>query len=135
MRAEQALRESHNRMETILFSLPTGILIIDSKTNEIIKANPQALIMIGLPSELTEGSKYHQFIYTADVRNPISDFEIACNNSEGILVDADGENIPLSVTLLRLPSSNCDLLCRRCYFLASSLESTGFIPFSPCFLR
>ncbi len=100
MKAEQALRESHSRMETILFSLPTGIMIIDSETNEIVEANPQALIMIGLPLELIVGCKYHQFIYTADVRNASSDFEISYNNSEGILVGADGEKVPIHKTII-----------------------------------
>ena len=100
MRAEQELRESHNRMETILFSLPTGIMIIDSETNEIVEANPQALIMIGLPLELIVGFQYHQFIYTADVRNSSSDFEISYNNSEGILVGADGEKVPIHKTII-----------------------------------
>ena len=100
MRAEQALRESHSRMETILFSLPTGIMIVNSETNVIVEANPQALIMIGLPLELIVGSKYQKFIYTADVRNPSSDFAISYNNSEGILVGADGEKVPIHKTII-----------------------------------
>jgi PAS domain S-box-containing protein len=98
--AEKALRESYERIETVLFSLPTGIMIIDSETNEIIEANPQALSMIGSPLELIVGSKYHQFICAAEMRNPISDLEISCNSSESILIGADGAKVPTHKTII-----------------------------------
>jgi len=60
---EQALHESNQKMEAILFSLPAGILIIDMETQEIVDANPQTILMTGAPLEQIVGSKYYQFIH------------------------------------------------------------------------
>ena len=73
MEAEQELKQSYERMATVLLSLPTGIMIVDAKSHEIIEANPQALLMIGLPLELIAGTNYEQFIGQGEVRSPNSD--------------------------------------------------------------
>jgi PAS domain-containing protein len=100
IRAERAAQETHGRMETILFSLPSGIIIIDSDTNEIIEANPQALIMIGSPLELIVGSKYNQFISPVESNSSISDPEIYSSSSGGILIGVDGEKVPIHKTII-----------------------------------
>lgn len=91
--SEKDLKEYNERLENILFSLPTGILIIDTESQEIIEANPQALLMIGLPLELIAGTKYDQFIFQPEGQNLISDF--SCDNPEGQLIGADGEKIQI----------------------------------------
>ena len=100
IRAERAARETHGRMETILFSLPTGIVIIDSDTNEIIEANPQALLMIGAPLELIVGSKYNQYISPVEMNSSVNGPETSSSNSEGILTGMDGEKVPIHKTVI-----------------------------------
>jgi len=101
MRVEQALQESYKRMETALFSLPTGVMIIDTETHEIIEANPQAILMIGSPLEQIIGSKYHQFICPAEEeRSLITDLGIPSNSSEGKLITVAGEMVPIHQTVI-----------------------------------
>ena len=107
MMAEQALQESYERMEAILFSLPTGIMIIDVETHEILQANPQAMLMIGLPIEKIIGLKYHQFIDLPEVRGP-NDDDLLCSGSEGKLLAADGEIVPVHQTVIPVTFDNRD---------------------------
>ena len=107
MIAEQALQESYERMEAILFSLPTGIMIIDVETHEILQANPQAMLMIGLPIEKIIGLKYHQFIDLPEVRGP-NDDDLLCSGSEGKLLAADGEIVPVHQTVIPVTFDNRD---------------------------
>lgn len=100
MRAVQAQQESFERMETVLFSLPTGILIIDAKTHKIIEANPQALLMIGMPLENIVGSKYDQFIVPGEVRRPDPDPDFSDGSAEGVLIGAGGETTPIHETII-----------------------------------
>ncbi len=102
MKAEQELKESYERMASVLLALPTGVMIIDAKTCEIMEANPQALSMIGLPWEKIVSSKYHQFLCHADVQDSALDFWISCNSSEGLLIAADGKSIPIYKTVIPL---------------------------------
>ena len=56
------LNETNERIETILFSLPTGIVICDMETKKIIDANPKAISMIESPLSRIVDSKCDQFI-------------------------------------------------------------------------
>jgi PAS domain-containing protein len=100
MKAEQELKQSYDRMATVLFSLPTGIMIIDAKSDEIIEANPQALLMIGLPLELIAGTKYDQFICQEKVRGPIPDIDTSYNSCEGTFISAHGDVSPIHKTVI-----------------------------------
>jgi PAS domain S-box-containing protein len=112
--AEEALRESKERIETLLFSLPTGIVIIDSETHKIIDANPQAILMIGIPLEHIIGSKCHRFICPADEGEcPITDHGQTIDKSERMLLTASGERIPVikSVIPFTIDDRKCFIEC------------------------
>jgi len=113
-RAEEALKETNEHMEDLLFSLPTGIVIIDSETREIIDVNPQAVLMIGAPQEQIVGLKCHQFICPAEEgRCPVGDLGQTINRSERMLVTACGEKVPIfkSVIPLTLNDRECFIEC------------------------
>jgi signal transduction histidine kinase len=96
-RTEEALRESTERIETILLSLPIGIMIVDSDTNRIIDANPQAMLMIETPIEKIVGSKCYQYSICSKEENkcPITDFGQQIDKKECALLTASGGNVPI----------------------------------------
>lgn len=99
--AEEALRENTERIETIIHSMPVGIVIVDEETREIIDANPQATLLIGAPVERIAGHQCHKFICTGEEgKRPISDLGMDTDSSEHILRTADGKNLPIHRTAI-----------------------------------
>ena len=87
------MRESETGLKTILDNVQTGILIVNPENSVIVDANPVALEMIGAGKELVVGSGCHKFIPPRDAdQDPLTDLHEAVNNSERILLRADGSN-------------------------------------------
>ncbi len=108
--AEKELRDSKERIEKILFSLPTGIVIIDYETHEIIDVNPKAVSMIGADKYRIIGSKCNKFLCQAEENKcPVTDLGQTIDNSERILITANSENIPIhkSVIPVTLDGRKC----------------------------
>jgi PAS domain S-box-containing protein len=102
-RAEEALRESRNYLETILNSIFTGVVVIDGETHKIVDANSKALEIIGASRECAIGKVCHGFICPAEEgRCPISDLGQAVDKSEHVLLRTDGKRTPIlkTVTIL-----------------------------------
>ena len=96
-RTEETLRESNERIETILLSLPIGIMIVDSETNKIIDANPQAILMIETPVEKIVNSKCYRHSICSEEENkcPITDFGQQIDKKECVLLTASGGKVPI----------------------------------------
>jgi PAS domain S-box-containing protein len=95
-RIEEELRTSEHRLKVILDSLPAGVVTIDAETREIVEANPAALQMIGAPQDEVLGSICHQFICPAEQGQcPVCDLGQKVENSEQILLTAQGEIVPI----------------------------------------
>ena len=99
---EDALRESEERLHTIMQSVQTGIIIIDAATHIILDANPKALAMIGAGTEdEVIGSVCHQFICPCELGQcPIADLGQEIDASERVLVTNQGEHIPVLKTVI-----------------------------------
>ncbi|OIQ92236.1 response regulator PleD [mine drainage metagenome] len=103
--AEQALRESENRLRVIMESVQTGIVIIDPDVHKIVDVNAAAVSMIGAPKEEIVGSACHRFICPAEVgKCPITDLHQTVDHSERVLLTATGARRPVikSVTTVLL---------------------------------
>lgn len=88
-----------NRLVTILESVDFGIVIIDPDTCKIIELNSGAIKHIGLTKQNIIGKKCHQFICPAEEGScPILDLKQKVNHSERILLNANGESIPILKT-------------------------------------
>ena len=88
---DETLRESEIGLQTILDHVQTGVLLIDPAIHVIVDANPVAVEMIGGPKDQIVGSVCHQFICPKEVGQcPITDLHETINNSERILLRADG---------------------------------------------
>jgi PAS domain S-box-containing protein len=95
-----ALEESESRLRTILDSLQSGILIIDYETHTIVDANPVAVRLIGKPRNKIVGSICHCHVCPAEKgKCPITDLGQTVDNSERVLLRADGGRIPIIKTV------------------------------------
>jgi PAS domain S-box-containing protein len=117
--AEAALRESESRLSTLLNLMPNGIVVIDAETHQIVDANPAALKMMGRFSEQVLGSVCHDFICPAhEGRCPITDLGQAVDHSERVLLNADGQRVPI------LKTATCVTLDGREHLLESFIDIT-----------
>ena len=104
------LEETEERFRTIIESADTGIVLIDAKTHVIADANPRALGMIGASRGEVIGSLCHRFICPAEKgKCPITDFNEQVDESERILLTADGREIPVFKTVVPVIISGRDL--------------------------
>lgn len=99
--AWKELMESRERLETILVSLPVGVVIIDRDTKTIVEANPAALSLIGAPEEEVVGRICHRYICPSEEGHcPIKDLGSGLDNSERTLLDAEGRAIPIQKSVI-----------------------------------
>ncbi len=99
-KAEEKLRESEEHLKTLLDSTPSGIIVIDAETHMIVDANPVTVKMFGVPKEKIIGSVCHNYICPAEKgRCPITDLRQSVDHSERVLLNADGDKVPILKTV------------------------------------
>ncbi|MCB2187287.1 MAG: sensor domain-containing diguanylate cyclase [Deltaproteobacteria bacterium] len=100
---ETTLRESEERLATILASIHAGIMLIDAATHQIMDANPAALTMVGRRREEVLGRVCHTFICPAEKgKCPITDLGQKIDNSERWLLDGAGQKFPILKTVAQV---------------------------------
>ena len=100
-RVELALRESEDRLRTIMQSVQTGIVIIDARTHTILDVNRKALAMIGVKKADIIGSVCHRFICPCEQGEcPITDLGQGADASERVLITKSGVRIPVLKTVI-----------------------------------
>ncbi len=98
--AEEALRESRERLKNIHDSLHVGIVLIDPETHRITDVNYAAVKMIGDSRERLIGSLCHNYICPAkEGMCPITDLGKRMDNSDCILLKAGGGAMPVLKTV------------------------------------
>jgi PAS domain S-box-containing protein len=113
-RAEEALRNSEEEKKTILSVIQAGIIILDAKTHEILDVNDAALKLIGRTKGFLLGQRCHKVLCpTEQGKCPVTQLGGAIQNSERVLLDAQGNPIPIlkSVVPLVLHGRQCLLEC------------------------
>ncbi len=94
--AEEALRQSEQRIQCILDSINAGVLLIDFETHTILDANEAASQKVGLPKSEIIGRLCHRFVCPTECgRCPITDLGQTIDGSERVLLRADGSTIPI----------------------------------------
>jgi PAS domain S-box-containing protein len=109
---ETELELAFNRdyLALIFSAVQAGIMVIDAKTHIIVDANPAAVKMIGVEKEQIIGKVCHTFICPIETgKCPVTDLGVSIENSEGLLLTANRENIPIIkyVTSTRLHGRAC----------------------------
>ncbi len=93
---QETLLERENYQKTIFSAIQTGIILIDAETQNIIDLNDVAARLIGLSKESIIGKNCHKFICPAEEgKCPIIDLNQTVDNSERILLDVNGNEIPI----------------------------------------
>ncbi len=101
VRLNRRLKESEEYTRLMLDSVHVGIVLIDAETHTIIDVNPLAGKMIGVPKEEMIGKICHKFICPAERGQcPITDLGQVVDNSERILIRADGTSMPILKTVV-----------------------------------
>ena len=109
-KVENKLKEKENYQKTIFSAIQTGIIVIDTETKKIIDLNEVAAGHIGAKSSEIIGHKCHKYICPADEdKCPIIDLKQKVNHSERILLDIDGNKIPIikNVVPINLNGREC----------------------------
>jgi len=94
--AEEAVRQSEQRLQDILNSIFAGVFIIDPLTHIILDANDAAAALVGLPKSEIVGSQCHQFVCPVECgKCPITDLGRTMDSSERVLLKKDGTVVPI----------------------------------------
>ena len=93
---EERLFESEQRLNRVLNTIQTGVVIIDAQTHVIFDVNQYAAELIGLPKERIIGNTCQQFICPAlSGKCPFFETERKTDSSEQLLLRADGDLLPI----------------------------------------
>ena len=109
-KAEQALTESRDYLDLIFSSVKAGLLVIDATTHQIVDINPAGAEMIGLPRDEIVGKQCHRYVCPAEMgKCPITDLGHSVDNSEKVLITAEGKQVPIIkyVTTVTLAGKPC----------------------------
>jgi len=91
-----ALKKSDERQKIIMDSVQTGIVTIDAETHTIVDVNPAAIKMIGDPKGQIIGQVCNKYMCAPENgKCPITDLGQKLDNSERMLIKANGEKIPI----------------------------------------
>ncbi len=116
-KSAKSLASSETRLKCIFDTVQTGILLINQETKEILDVNTAAAKLIGLPPKKIIGHTCHRFICPADKEQcPILDMGQDIDNSEKLLLKANGEELPILKSVVRLELNG------RKYLLESFLD-------------
>ncbi len=103
-RTEAALHEREKELSLIMENNPAGIMLVDSATRTISKANSNALRMIGSSKDSIEGHVCHTYLCPAETGNcPVLDKNQDIDISERTLLTSKGDSLPIlkSVTQVK----------------------------------
>ncbi|HII75861.1 MAG TPA: PAS domain-containing protein [Methanolinea sp.] len=86
-------------LHEIFERIQTGIVIIDPLDHTILDVNPNAAALMGHKRDKVVGRICHQFICPAEKgRCPITDLGQEIDNAERVLINRDGEKVPILKT-------------------------------------
>ncbi len=90
--AKDKLKESEERLRTIVDSVQAGVLVIDFETMVIVEVNPAAKAMLGLPREKIVGQGCHALICPHKVGLcPVLDLKMSADRLESVFINSEGE--------------------------------------------
>ncbi|HTY15468.1 MAG TPA: PAS domain S-box protein [Methanoregulaceae archaeon] len=102
-RAEIELKNSEERLRLILDSLPSGVMIIDAETHNVIGINPAALRMMGHTEKEIIGKPCFRVICpNEEGACPITDLDETMDSIERTLVTKNGMKKPVIKSVARI---------------------------------
>ena len=123
-RMEETLRESEQVQRTLMESLPVALVIIDAETRAIESINPTGATLFGSSNEQIIGNRCHCFLCPAEENScPILDLGREVDNSEKVLIQADGTEIPVLKTVKKITIQGREKLLECMMDIRNRLES------------
>ena len=110
VKATENLRESEMRFRRILDTIPTGIMIVDAKTYQIVYVNPTAASLVGSQPDIIIGKNCQNVLCSDSSGGCPMQPNHEIQQSEQILNTADGRAIPILKTVSRTTLSG-----RECF--------------------
>ncbi|MGE0085404.1 MAG: PAS domain-containing protein [Desulfococcaceae bacterium] len=104
---EKKLVENETYLSKILDGMQTGVIIIDAKSHVITDINLYAAGMIGLEKENIKGRACYRFLCPS-MECPMSSPDMKVDNSERILLTAEGRQIPVLKSVARIQRAGRD---------------------------
>ncbi|MGE4298156.1 MAG: ATP-binding protein [Desulfovibrionaceae bacterium] len=102
-RRTQELTSANELLLATLTGMQAGVLLIDAETNAIVNINPAGLRMLGASKEEVVGKRCFNFVCpNAEGNCPILNKGLDVDNSERILLDAAGREVPIQKTVSRV---------------------------------
>lgn len=104
---KQVEKENQHKMETVLSSVICGTLLIDAQTHIITDVNPTAVEIIGLPKEKIVGNICRNLLCPREKEDCSTLYpEMLPAKSEGVLINADGKDIPVFRSIIPVSLSD-----------------------------
>ena len=101
--ADLAVKESEERLRKLLYSLPSGVLVIDAETHLILQANPAALLLVGAKEQDIIGKPCFGLVCpTEENQCPITDLGQKFDSVERMLLRSDSTAIPVLKSVARI---------------------------------
>lgn len=102
-RAYEAVLESERQMRLILNSQDVGVVIVEEASHTILFINRKALSLFGAPEKEVLGKVCHNYLCTAQKGQcPVTDLGQDLDNAERVLSTADGGEIPILKSVVRV---------------------------------
>ena len=100
MQIEAELRDMLVFQQTLMESLPVGLVIIDQESRVIEQVNPFAAQLFGAEASKIIGNRCHSFLCPANEDScPIIDLGKIVDNADRIMICADGSHAPVLKTV------------------------------------
>ena len=126
--AEAALKESEERLRTIVDSIQVGIVTVDAKTHQILNVNPKAAVMIGKTNHEIIGSVCHQFICPAQEGScPVTDLGQKIDLSERVILNKQGEKVPILKSVVPSKLAGKDVLIESFFDISERKKSENMV--------
>ncbi|MFA4859782.1 PAS domain S-box protein [Methanoregula sp.] len=109
-KAEQELMSSEKYLKTIFNSVQTGLVIIAPDTYTIVDVNPAAEMMIGKKKVDLIGSVCSAILCHTDTKCPVTDPGKSTDLIECVLLNANGNRIPILKTVMPVSITGKPLL-------------------------
>ncbi len=118
-RAEAELHEREKELSEILENNPAGIMLVDSQNRKVSWVNTNALKMIGSTKQSIEGHVCHKHLCPADKGScPVLDLGKTIDQSERLLLTAEGENLPILKSVTHVKYNGKDHLLEAFFDLS-----------------
>lgn len=110
-RTRDLVRDNEFIQRSLLDSIDAGVVVIDPATHVIERVNLRAADMFGSAPEEIVGNMCHRFLCPAEQgRCPITDGGQSVENSERIMLRADGTRVPIMKSIRRIRMQGRDKL-------------------------